>query len=75
MVTEASKIIDFSNYRRRVDHELCRECPHDEECSHVCIAIETLVQLAKVKSPMAQLDYVYNIGTKLDLENSFKADL
>jgi hypothetical protein len=68
-----SKVVDFSNYRRNVNHELCRQCPHDETCTSVCIAIETLVQLAKVRSPMAQIEYVHNIGTQLDLENSFTA--
>jgi hypothetical protein len=58
---------------KHVDHELCRKCTHDKDCKSVCIAIETLVQLAKVRSPMAQLEYVYNVGTQLDLENSFTA--
>lgn len=66
-----SKVIDFTQHIRIVDHELCRECEHDKTCSSVCVAIETLVQLAKVRSLMAQLEYVYNIGTRLDLENSF----
>lgn len=74
MDTEVSKVIDFTQHIHSVDHELCRKCPHDETCSSVCIAIETLVQLAKVRSPMAQLEYVYNIGSQLDLENSFTAD-
>lgn len=58
---------------RHVDHELCRQCPHDDDCNEVCIAIEVLVQLSKTKSPMAQLESVYNIGTQLDLENSITA--
>lgn len=61
-------VIDLS---REVDHNLCRECPHDEYCKSVCIAIEVLVQLAKVKSPITQLEYMKNISTSLDLENSF----
>lgn len=68
-----SNVIDFSDYSRVVNHDLCRECPHDATCPSVCIAIETLVQLAKVRSPMAQLEYVYNVGTRLDLENSLTA--
>jgi hypothetical protein len=57
-----------------VNHELCRACDHDKTCTRVCIAIETLVQLAKVRSPMAQLEYMYNVGTQLDLENSLTAE-
>lgn len=66
MLKDASDLV-------QVDHELCRKCPHDHHCTEVCVAIETLVQLAKVRSPMAQLEYVYNIGTKLDLINSIDA--
>lgn len=58
---------------REVEHGLCRLCPHDKECRSVCIAIESLVQLAKVRSPLAQLEYIYNVGTQLDLDNSFTA--
>ena len=67
-----SNVVDLKY--RKIDHELCRQCDHDKTCAQVCIAIETLVQLAKVRSPMAQLEYVYNVGTKLDLENSLTAN-
>ncbi|MDQ0062377.1 hypothetical protein [Paenibacillus harenae] len=63
-----SGVIEVS---REVDHDLCRMCPHDKECRSVCIAIESLVQLAKVRSPLAQLEYIYNVGTRLDLDNSY----
>lgn len=55
---------------KRLEHELCRQCDHDKTCNSVCIAIECLSQLAKVRSPMAQLEYIYNVGTHLDLVNS-----
>jgi hypothetical protein len=66
-----SNVIEILAHKRLMNHELCRQCPHDETCDSVCMAIETLVQLCKVKSPMQQIEYVYNIGTHLDLDNSF----
>lgn len=71
MKSISNNVVDIGY--RQVDHELCRVCTHDKSCLSVCIAIEALVQLAKVRSPMAQLEYIYNVGTQLDLDNSITA--
>ena len=61
--------------QRSVVHDLCDSCSKNNitcmPSNPVCAAIEILVQLCKVKDGDKQLEYIYNIGTKLDLENSF----
>jgi hypothetical protein len=54
----------------KVDHPLCQECPKYNECTATCIAIEVLVQLAKL-SPFKYVETLPILRKQLDLENSF----